>query len=233
MTQIPQEADYIDITLDTLEICPEALKKQNRCNIESAFSYFNPFFLLVGWLCIAVFVIQIMNGLFSLGDSVDMTNFTFKYSNYRLWGNPLGIVSSIFLHGGIEHLAGNMLFLYLLGLISFRIVGFLDSMIVFIATGFLAWLTSYYLGTMPAIGASGAIFGMFGFVSIFYMLERENLIENLEDLSWVMIISAILQVISGFAVSYIDNYAHFGGFVSGCIIGYIYFRRHRMKFSNT
>ncbi len=59
---------------------------------------------------------------------------------------------------------------------------------------------------------------MFGFVSIFYLLERENLSENLEDLSWVMIISAILQVLSGFMVPYIDNYAHLGGFVSGCIV---------------
>lgn len=67
-------------------------------------------------------------------------------------------MTSIFLHGSVEHLLGNMLMFYVLALISYRIIGFLDSVIIFLSTGFFAGITSFYLGSVPAIGASGAIF---------------------------------------------------------------------------
>lgn len=103
---------------------------------------------------------------------------------------------------------GNLLFLYVFGLVTYRLVGFAKSFGVFLATGIIAGVASYYFGDMPAIGASGAIFGMFGFVSAFYLVERDRLSENLHDLSWVMGISAALQILSGVAVPYIDNTAH-------------------------
>lgn len=101
-----------------------------------------------------------------------------------------------------------MAFLYIFGLISYRLIGFMQSIFVFLGTGFFAGVTSFYLGDVPAIGASGAVFGMFGFLSIFYIIHRKNLSVNLQDLSWVMLISAILQIASGFTVPYIDNSAH-------------------------
>lgn len=51
--------------------------------MESSFSYLNPFFLLTGGSLVLVFIMQIQLGLFSLGDEIDLSNFTYKFSNYQ------------------------------------------------------------------------------------------------------------------------------------------------------
>jgi membrane associated rhomboid family serine protease len=75
------------------------------------------------------------------------------------------IFSSMFLHGGLLHLAGNMLFLFLFGdnvedeLGHWKFLGF------YLVCGFLAGLTHYVLGpnsVVPTVGASGAIAGVMG-----------------------------------------------------------------------
>lgn len=91
----------------------------------------------------------------------------------------------------MEHIVGNSLFFYILSLISYRLIGFWGSGMLFVFTGIIAGITSYHFNILPSLGASGAIFGMFGFLSIFYIHQRKFLTENLKDLSWVMIISAI------------------------------------------
>jgi rhomboid protease GluP len=221
--------EVIEITPDTIAV-PES--ERNRCDIEASFSYFNPFFLFLGTALITVFAVQVANGLFTMGDAVDLGNFTYRYANYRTGGNPWGIVTSVFLHGSVEHLFGNLLFLYIFSLISYRIVGFWKSLAIFLVTGIFGGVASFYFGSLPSIGASGAIFGMFGFVSAFYLLKRDCLSENLQDLSWVMAGSAVLQILSGFSVPYVDNFAHLGGFVSGCIGGYFYFSGREENFAH-
>ena len=81
------------------------------------------------------------------------------------------LITSIFLHGGWTHLAGNMLFLWIFGDNIEDCCGHLRYLLFYTATGIAAGLI-YTLtaanSPYPAVGASGAISGVLGAYFIFY-----------------------------------------------------------------
>ena len=91
---------------------------------------------------------------------------------------PFGLVGYMFLHGGILHLAGNMLFLWVFGNAVCVRVGNLAYPFIFLALGVVAGLAHLSMSAAPAIGASGAINGIVGmflvwfptnYMSVFYL----------------------------------------------------------------
>lgn len=91
-------------------------------DVEAGGKLFNGFFVGVAASCLAAFGLQVANGLFRL-DGPDPSNFTFRYSNWGESGNLFGIVTGAFLHGSVDHILGNLVFLFPLALVSHRLFG--------------------------------------------------------------------------------------------------------------
>lgn len=146
-----------------------------------------------------------------------------------LWG----LVTHMFLHAGVMHLAGNMLFLWIFGDNLEDQLGHLGFLAFYLACG-LAAAGAQILAEpaldVPMVGASGAIAGVMGgylllfprarvdVVAIFIILIRVFTIP-----AWVMLaVWFVLQLASGWATLGADQgvayWAHAGGFVAGMVL---------------
>jgi membrane associated rhomboid family serine protease len=148
----------------------------------------------------------------------------------------LTLIISLFMHGGIAHIAGNMLFLWIFGdnvedrlghlryLIFYLVCGVLASLAHVIATAMFATDPASLL--IPSLGASGAISGVLGGYLVLHPRRRVTAIvfRFLTDIpAWAAIgIWFAFQLISGIGIfgggsqlGGVAYAAHIGGFVAG------------------
>jgi membrane associated rhomboid family serine protease len=83
----------------------------------------------------------------------------------------IGYVGYVLVHGGIVHLLGNMLFLWVFGNAVCAKVGNLAYPFIYFGLGALAGLLSHLIDPEPTIGASGAINGIVGMYVVWYLLN--------------------------------------------------------------
>ncbi len=147
------------------------------------------------------------------------------------------IVTAMFVHVGIIHLATNMWCLWNLGLLAEPLVGSAGLMAVYILTGaagnllstLVNWFKFHDLGVFPAgAGASGAVFGIAGALIILLKSPRLPVPPaELAKLRKSVIYFAAINLVIGFSISFgtqvigsginIDNMAHLGGFSCGLL----------------
>ncbi len=152
-----------------------------------------------------------------------------------------GLVSSMFLHGGWLHIAGNMLFLWVFGDNVEDTMGHVSYLLFYLLTGLAAGLAQVVIDSgsqIPLVGASGAISGVLG---AYIMLFPHGRIRTLVFLgffitvvlipAWVQIgLWIVLQFFNGFAslgvrteegggVAY---WAHIGGFIAGAALVWLF-----------
>lgn len=160
----------------------------------------------------------------------------------------LTLVSSTFMHGGLMHLGGNMLFLWIFGDNIEQRFGRIKYIGVYMAWGIGAGLIHIYgdaSSVVPAVGASGAISGVLGAylvifprarISTFLMLGffwRMMHIQARWFLPFWLIFQNLLPFfIGGFGVAGggVAYLAHIGGFVLGLAAGYLYKKTHGSEF---
>jgi membrane associated rhomboid family serine protease len=126
---------------------------------------------------------------------------------------PWRLLTAIFLHAGILHLAFNSWALVTIGRLIEHLYGPRKMFVLFIVTGVAGNILSlwWHGPRMLGIGASGAIFGLIGVAAVYGMRRGDALGQNLRQqmLSW-----AIYGVVMGFLLR-ADNAAHIGGFLAG------------------
>jgi membrane associated rhomboid family serine protease len=129
------------------------------------------------------------------------------------------LLTAIFLHIGVIHLAFNSLALLVFGGLIEEALGSSRMLALYLVTGFAASVTSYALGSplVAAAGASGAIFGMLG-AWLAYNLRRRSLSLARSNVQSALFLIGI-NLVFGFTVPGIDNLAHIGGLVSGVAAG--------------
>ncbi|HET6688930.1 MAG TPA: rhomboid family intramembrane serine protease [Rubrobacter sp.] len=131
------------------------------------------------------------------------------------------LLSSMFLHSGAVHLGLNMLSLYFLG--SFIEVAFGRGrfLALYLLSGLSGGLAYLYFGgfNVPAVGASGAIFGLLGGV-LGYALRRGTFSWQNPLIRQLLILLA-LNLYIGFSVPNISNTAHLGGLAGGFALGWL------------
>lgn len=138
-----------------------------------------------------------------------------KYNELIAEGQYYRLISCMFLHGGLLHVALNMYALYSIGPLVERLYGRTKYIIIYFASGILSSLFSYALSDSVSVGASGAIFGLLGTTLVFAVKARKNIGRDfLRNIASVIIINLII----GFTMSNIDNYGHLGGLVGGILI---------------
>ena len=131
------------------------------------------------------------------------------------------IVSAAFLHGSLPHIALNMLALYQVGSIVERVMGPARYVVVYVLAMVGSGLAVIWFNyNQPTLGASGAIFGLFGaLVAIGLSLPPRGMSIVTQTLPIIAINLAF-----GFAVPGISNAAHIGGLISGFACGWLLFQ---------
>jgi rhomboid protease GluP len=131
------------------------------------------------------------------------------------------LLTSMFLHSGFIHLALNMLSLYFLGSFVEQAFGKSRFLALYLSSGLAGGIAYLYFGDFdgPAVGASGAIFGLLGGV-LGYSLRRGTFSWQNPLIRQLLILTA-LNLYFGFSVSNISNTAHIGGLVGGAAFGWL------------
>ncbi len=144
--------------------------------------------------------------------------------------NPISLVSSLFLHGGLFHLAGNMLFLFIFGDNMEEQLGHGGFAGFYVASGVaanLVQLGSEPFSIVPTIGASGAIAGVMGGYLLLFPRARIDIliflivfIRLIPVPAWlVLAVWFGMQLLGGIGTDPetggIAYWAHAGGFAAG------------------
>jgi rhomboid protease GluP len=172
-------------------------------------------------LNLLIFLIMVFSGLGLITFSgVDLLAWGANYRPNIMDGEYWRLFTSTFLHGGLIHLLMNMYGLFFIGLFLEPILKFKRFALFYVLTGILASISSVWWHTATvSVGASGAIFGMYG---IFLALLLTKLFPK--DFQKSFLINILLFVgynlLNGFTGG-IDNAAHIGGLLSGMIIGFL------------
>lgn len=130
------------------------------------------------------------------------------------------LLTSMFLHFGIEHLVGNMFMLFVLGRYVEKRVGKLFYMTIYLGAGLIGGLAELYNmlqnreQIVVAAGASGAVYGISG--ALLYLVIRNR--GSLEDLPLHNIIFLIVLGLFNTTLSPDVNYAHIGGLIGGFLL---------------
>jgi membrane associated rhomboid family serine protease len=148
----------------------------------------------------------------------------------------LTIFTSMFMHGSIIHLLGNMLFLWIFGNNVEEYLGRVNFIIFYLVCGLSAAFTQIFFNpnsTMPMVGASGAIAGVLGAYLLLYPRARVTTVIffgffiRLIKIPAVVVLSfwiiyQFLYGISSLAVKTGEGgvawFAHIGGFIGGIIL---------------
>lgn len=160
--------------------------------------------------------------------------FLFEHGFRPAQPDPLDLLKSMFLHGGLAHLAGNMLFLWIFGNNVEHRMGRAGYLAAYLGTGVVAALGDFVLrmgSEVPSVGASGAISGVLGFYFVWFPQNRVHL--------WVFMFPFLMDVIELPARFVLGAYvvlqnllplllagsetgvaygAHLGGFFAGAVV---------------
>ncbi|MGB3469007.1 MAG: rhomboid family intramembrane serine protease [Cyclobacteriaceae bacterium] len=176
------------------------------------------------WVTILLILINIvvfLNYAFEKVTAPLLLDLGANFAPLTLGDEPERMLTSLFLHGGFFHLVINMYSLYFVGSQLEKRVGSINFLFFYFITGLIAGLTSLYFNLfVVSVGASGAIFGLYGFLVI--QTIRENP-ENSRSVIINFIIYLVIVLLIGSQVNF-DNAAHFGGALSGLLIGFLFFR---------
>ncbi|KNG94150.1 rhomboid family intramembrane serine protease [Pseudaestuariivita atlantica] len=141
-----------------------------------------------------------------------------------------GLFTSMFLHGGFLHIAGNMLFLFIFGDNMEDEMGHLPFLLFYVIAGLGAGYLQYLsepFSRIPTVGASGAIAGVMGGYLLLFPKAKVDILfifivffRIFPIPAWIMLgLWFALQLFSGVAVDTsaggVAYWAHAGGFIVG------------------
>jgi len=124
------------------------------------------------------------------------------------------LLTSMFVHANIAHIAGNMLFLLIFGLRGEEMFSLPEFLLVYFLGGLAGNILFLWLLPLnvPSVGASGAIFALFGAVAVY---SRRSISQS--------VLGALIYAFFLFFISSgpgVNIFAHLGGLIAGLLIGY-------------
>jgi rhomboid protease GluP len=188
-------------------------------------------YVLVGINC-AVFLWMVFHGVSPRDPSIEqLKHYGATNSELILGGQWWRLLTAIFVHVGLLHIATNMWCLWNLGLLGEPLLGPFGLAAVYVLTGVagnllsLAYNVSFRHPEAVGAGASGAVFGIAGILIV--LLSNHKLPipwGELQRLRRSVIQFAGLNLVIGIAANFtsivnIDNFAHVGGFLCGLAMG--------------
>ena len=149
---------------------------------------------------------------------------------------PLTLISSMFMHGSVMHIFGNMLYLWIFGNNVEDVLGHVRFIFFYLVCGVLAGLAHVLFNpnsTVPTVGASGAVAGVLGAYMVMYPKARVLTLVFLGIFIRMMEVPAALLLLVWFVMQSLQGFlslgvrelsggvawfAHIGGFVAGAVL---------------
>ncbi len=181
---------------------------------------FRPTFILIA-LNIAVYVYTSVAGGNFLETNYELIQQFGQVGILVYNGQYWQLLTSMFVHANIAHLAGNMLFLFVFGLRGEEMFSLPEYLLVYLLGGLTGNLLSLVFldALIPSAGASGAIFAMFGACTIYARRSvGQSIIGALAFAFFLLVLSSGTNV---------NDSAHIGGLVAGLLIGYLLAVKHK------
>jgi rhomboid protease GluP len=179
---------------------------------------YKPTYILIA-LNVAIYIVgAIVGGTLETGDGVVLV--WGQYNKFVFEGAYWQLFTSMFIHASIFHLVGNMLFLLIFGLRGEEMFSLPEYLGVYLLGGLAGNLLSLVFGpNFISVGASGAIFALFGACIIY---DRRSMRQS--------ILGALAFAFFLFFINIGENtnvIAHFGGLAVGLVLGYIIASRRK------
>jgi rhomboid protease GluP len=130
------------------------------------------------------------------------------------------LITYMFLHGGWPHWLANSWALYQLGTLYEALFGSKRFAAIYFTTGVVAGVASAVLHAGPAVGASGAVFGIMG--AFIFSIRRSPLYRHqpwTRSLIGQLVFWIVINIAIGYSLPFIDNTAHVGGLITGLLLG--------------
>lgn len=186
-------------------------------NRKESLSEYIKFYPVISVLIGINIIVYILGLLPSVHDNIFQFGITYNYliSQGEYWR----LVTGIFLHGGFLHLLFNMFGLYVFGPELERLAGKLRFFTIYMLSGILANVLTYFVQPInyTSVGASGAIFGIFGaYLALVYYTRK-----TMPQFKQLILPLVAVAVIMTFVQPNINVTAHLGGLVVGFILGLI------------
>jgi len=128
------------------------------------------------------------------------------------------LLTAPWLHGGVDHLVGNGIALFILGMLCEAAFGHAQFVVLYVLSGLAGSVVSLAVSVGPSVGASGAIFGLQGAAIVLFRLHRDRLLVRDRRVGFVLLVWAIYSIAGGLMQPFIDNGAHIGGALGGALI---------------
>ncbi|HEX9255964.1 MAG TPA: rhomboid family intramembrane serine protease [Candidatus Angelobacter sp.] len=168
----------------------------------------------------ALLAINILAYLIDFVPGINLRDWGVNYGPYTLSGQYWRLFTAGFLHADIFHIGFNMWCLWSLGRLAERLFGKWQTFAIYMVTGVGGALLSIaYKPQHGELGASGAIFGLVGAVLAGVKFGDLNIsVGEKRAIVSSVVTFAVINFILGMSGN-IDNMCHFGGFVTGLLIG--------------
>lgn len=130
------------------------------------------------------------------------------------------LLTACFLHANFMHIVSNLIGLYFWGPHAEVLFGRARYLLVYLASGLFGSLLSYAASDAlsVSVGASGAIFGIFGAL-LYFRTRHKQVFDQVFGMQVVVFIG--LNLLNGFLSTGIDNLGHIGGLIGGFCASYV------------
>lgn len=213
--------------VDVLEMTEELNKKTIKEDNELAKIFLKKDQPIVTYSIILLNIIVFMLSL--LDYNMIINYFANYYINVKN-GEIYRLLTTCFVHANFLHIFFNMYALYYIGPMVEKYYGKLKYLLIYLGSGIMGSLFSVVLSNNVSIGASGAIFGLFGSMLYFGYKYRATLDGFVRS---GIIPVLFINLILGFIVPNIDVYGHIGGLIGGLLLSYILGVYRKGKKKNT
>jgi rhomboid protease GluP len=174
-------------------------------------------YILIG-ICVGIFILQYAIGyLFN----IDITNALVKDNAMIMHGQVWRLITPMFLHGSILHLAFNMYALFAMGPTIERFYGRGRYLPLFLISGFAGNVMSFIFTANPSLGSSTSIFGLLGAEGVLFYQNRDMFGKIAPRMLTNVIVIGAINLIYGMSPgSNIDNWGHIGGLIGGTLFAW-------------
>jgi rhomboid protease GluP len=177
-----------------------------------------------------VWLLAMLVALITGGDYI--TWFGIKEPFLITAGQYWRLITPMFLHADIMHLAANSFSLFIFGQVVERLFGSRKFLVIYLISGILGNIVSFAFVPARSLGASGAVLGIGGALLYLWRMNRRVLYGRRRQYL-TLVFMVIFNLLYGFGRPGIDNFAHLGGAAAGYLaagaMGIKHFRESNNK----
>ena len=198
-----------------LRITPEMLLSR-RIDFERRMRRFPPVTAAILVLLVAIFALEVRFGALRSREAIIAAGALVRerVSAGEYWR----LLTAPWLHGGLDHLVGNGVALFILGMVCEHAFGGRQFLVLYVLSSVAGSIVSGGVSPGPSVGASGAIFGLQGAAIVLLRLHRDRLLVRDRRVGFVLLVWALYTIAGGLMTPFIDNGAHIGGALGGALI---------------